>query len=82
MWRVDIHKGLFSNECVLPLGVFETEDLAFKTLRKFAYIHEFDMLYYRGLLDPKDCRVQWIDFGSWSFFARIEETDKEGVDKC
>lgn len=80
MWKVDIYKGLFSNECVQSLGVFETENLAFKTLKGFAYIQGFDMLYYRGLLDPKDKQVQWIDFGSWSFFARIEEIGKEGVD--
>lgn len=80
MWKVDIHKGLFSNECVQSLGVFGTEDSAFRALREFAVVRGFDMFYYRILLDPKDKQVQWIDFGSWSFFARIEETDKEGVD--
>lgn len=80
MWKVDIYQGLFSNEYALSLGVFETKDSAFKTLRKFVQrYYGFDMLYYRILLDPKDNKVQWIDFDSWTFFARIEEIDKEGT---
>lgn len=80
MWKVDIYQGLFSNEYTFSLGVFETKDSAFKTLREFAQRYGFDMLYCRILLDPKDNKVQWIDFGSWTFFARIEEINKEGTD--
>lgn len=80
MWKVDIYNGLFSNECVQSRGVFETEDLAFIAIRKFAHNRGFDMLYYRILLDPKDKQVRWVDFGSWGLFARIEEINKEGTD--
>lgn len=77
MWKIDIYNGLFSDERVLSLGEFETTDLAFIALRQFAQMYGFDMLYYRGLLDPKNKHVQWVDFGSWSIFARIEEIDEK-----
>ena len=73
MWKIDIYNGLFSNECMQSLGEFETKESAFMALKEFAQTHEFDMLYYRSLCDPKNKQVQWIDFGSWSIFARIEE---------
>lgn len=81
MCKVDIHNGLFNNECVQSLGVFETKDLAFKALREFAHIRGLNMFYHRILLDPKDKQIQWIDFGSLRLFARIEEIGKESVEK-
>ncbi len=73
MWKVDIYNGLFSDKCMQSLGEFETEKLAFTALKEFAQMHGFDMLYFRSMIDPKNKQVQWIDFGSWSIFARIEE---------
>lgn len=82
MWKIDIYNGLFSDECVQSLGEFKTKELAFIALREFAQIHGFDMFYFRSLLDPKEKQVQWVDYGSWSYFARIEEIDEAGVEKC
>lgn len=73
MWKIDIYTGLFSDQYVQSLGEFETKDLAFMALKEFAQMHGWDMLYYRILCDPKNKQVQWIDFGSWNIFARIEE---------
>lgn len=73
MWKIDIYIGLFSDDYIRSLGEFETKELAFTALKEYAQMYGFDMLYCRILNDPKDKRVQWIDFGSWSFFARIEE---------
>ena len=73
MWKIDIYTGLFSDECMQSLGEFETEKLAFTALKEYAQIHKYNILYYRSLCDPKNKQVQWIDFGSWSIFARIEE---------
>lgn len=77
MWKIDIYNGLFSDECVQSLGEFKAENLAFVALREFAQSRGFDMLYCRILLDPKDKQVQWIDYGSWSYFARIEEINEK-----
>ena len=73
MWKIDIYNGLFSDDYIRSLGEFETKELAFTALKEYAQMHGCDMLYYRILNDPKDKQVQWIDFGSWSIFARIEE---------
>lgn len=73
MWKIDIYNGLFSDDYIRSLGEFETEELAFTALKEYAQIHKYNILYYRSLCDPKNKQVQWIDFGSWSIFARIEE---------
>ena len=73
MWKIDIYNGLFSDEYMQSLGEFETKELAFTALKEFAQMHKYNILYYRSLCDPKNKQVQWIDFGSWSIFARIEE---------
>ena len=73
MWKIDIYNGLFSDDYIRSLGEFETEELAFTALKEYAQIHKYNILYYRILNDPKNKQVQWIDFGSWSIFARIEE---------
>ena len=73
MWKIDIYNGLFSDDYIRSLGEFETKELAFTALKEYAQIHKYNILYYRSLLDPKDRQIQWIDFGSWSIFARIEE---------
>ena len=77
MWKIDIYNGLFSDEYMQSLGEFETKELAFTALNEFAQKHGFDIFYYRILNDPKDKQIQWIDFGSWSIFARIEEINKK-----
>ena len=84
MWKIDIYTGLFSDEYMQSLGEFETEELAFTALKGYAQMHGCDMLYYRSLCDPKNKQVQWIDFGSWSIFARIEkikEKEKNQMEK-
>ena len=73
MWKIDIYNGLFSDDYIRSLGEFETKELAFTALKEYAQIHKYNILYYRSLRDPKNKQVQWIDFGSWSIFARIEE---------
>ena len=73
MWKIDIYNGLFSDDYIRSLGEFETKELAFTALKEYAQIHKYNILYYRSLCDPKNKQVQWIDFGSWSIFARIEE---------
>ena len=73
MWKIDIYNGLFSDDYIRSLGEFETEELAFTALKEYAQMHKYNILYYRSLCDPKNKQVQWIDFGSWSIFARIEE---------
>ena len=73
MWKIDIYNGLFSDDYIQSLGEFETKELAFTALKEYAQIHKYNILYYRSLYDPKNKQVQWIDFGSWSIFARIEE---------
>ena len=73
MWKIDIYNGLFSDDYIRSLGEFETKELAFTALKEYAQMHGYDMLYYRSLCDTKNKQVQWIDFGSWSIFARIEE---------
>ena len=73
MWKIDIYNGLFSDDYIQSLGEFETEELAFTALKEYAQMHKYNILYYRSLCDPKNKQVQWIDFGSWSIFARIEE---------
>ncbi len=82
MWKIDIYNGLFSDECVQSLGEFETKESGFIALRQFAQMHGFDMFYFRSLLDPKEKQVQWVDYGSWSYFARIEEIGEVGAEKC
>lgn len=77
MWKIDIYTGLFSDKYIQSLGEFETKDLAFMALKEFAKIHKYNIPYYRSLCDPKNKQVQWIDFGSWSIFARIEEINKK-----
>lgn len=77
MWKIDIYNGLFSDDYIRSLGEFETKELAFTALKEYAQMHGWDMLYYRSLCDPKNKQVQWIDFGSWSIFARIEEINKK-----
>lgn len=73
MWKIDIYNGLFSDDYIRSLGEFETEELAFTALKEYAQMNKYNILYYRSLCDPKNKQVQWIDFGSWSIFARIEE---------
>ena len=73
MQKIDIYNGLFSDDYIRSLGEFETEELAFTALKEYAQMHKYNILYYRSLCDPKNKQVQWIDFGSWSIFARIEE---------
>ena len=73
MWKIDIYNGLFSDDYIRSLGEFETKELAFTALKEYAQIHKYNILYYRSLCDPKNKQVQWIDFGSWSIFAKIEE---------
>ena len=77
MWKIDIYNGLFSDDYIRSLGEFETEELAFTALKEYAQTHQYNILYYRSLRDPKNKQVQWIDFGSWSIFARIEEINKK-----
>ena len=77
MWKIDIYNGLFSDDYIRSLGEFETKELAFTALKEYAQMHKYNILYYRSLCDPKNEQVQWIDFGSWSFFARIEEINKK-----
>lgn len=77
MWKIDIYNGLFSDECMQSLGEFETKKLAFMALKEFAQMHGFDMLYCRISNDPKNKQIQWIDYGSWSYFARIEEINRK-----
>ena len=77
MWKIDIYNGLFSDDYIRSLGEFETKELAFTALKEYAQMHGCDMLYYRILNDPKDKQIQWIDFGSWSIFATIEEIHKK-----
>lgn len=77
MWKIDIYNGLFSDDYIQSLGEFETKELGFTALKEYAQMHGYDTLYYRILNDPKDKQVQWIDFGSWSIFARIEEINKK-----
>lgn len=77
MWKIDIYIGLFSDDYIRSLGEFETKELAFTALKEYAQMHGCDMLYYRILCDPKNKQVQWIDFGSWSIFARTEEINKK-----
>ena len=73
MWKIDIYNGLFSDDYIRSLGEFDTKELAFTALKEYAQMHKYNILYYRSLCDPKNKQVQWIDFGSWSIFARIEE---------
>lgn len=73
MWKIDIYNGLFSDDYIRSLGEFETKELAFTALKEYAQMHKYNILYYRSLCDPKNKQVQWIHFGSWSIFARIEE---------
>lgn len=73
MWKIDIYTGLFSDDYMRSLGEFETKESAFTALKEYAQMHKYNILYYRSLCDPKNKQVQWIDFGSWSIFARIEE---------
>ena len=77
MWKIDIYNGLFSDDYIRSLGEFETKELAFTALKEYAQIHKYNILYYRSLCDPKNKQVQWIDFGSWSIFAKIEEINKK-----
>lgn len=77
MWKIDIYNGLFSDDYIRSLGEFETKELAFTALKEYAQIHRYNILYYRSLRDPKNKQVEWIDFGSWSIFARIEEINKK-----
>lgn len=77
MWKIDIYNGLFSDDYIRSLGEFETKELAFTALKEYAQMNKYNILYYRSLCDPKNKQVQWIDFGSWSIFARIEEINKK-----
>ena len=77
MWKIDIYNGLFSDDYIWSLGEFETKELAFTALKEFAQMHKYNIPYYRILNDPKNKQIQWIDFGSWSLFARIEETKEK-----
>ena len=77
MWKIDIYTGLFSDDYIRSLGEFETKELAFTALKEYAKMHKYNIPYYRILNDPKDKLVQWIDFGSWSIFATIEEINKK-----
>lgn len=77
MWKIDIYNGLFSDDYIRSLGEFKTKELAFTALKEYAQMHKYNILYYRSLCDPKNKQVQWIDFGSWSIFARIEEINKK-----
>ena len=77
MWKIDIYNGLFSDDYIRSLGEFETKELAFTALKEYAQTRQYNILHYRSLRDPKNKQVQWIDFGSWSIFARIEEINKK-----
>lgn len=77
MWKIDIYNGLFSDDYIRSLGEFETKELAFTALKEYTQMNKYNILYYRSLCDPKNKQVQWIDFGSWSIFARIEEINKK-----
>lgn len=78
MWKIDIYNGLFSDDYIQSLGEFETKELAFTALKEYAQMHGCDMFYYYRILnDPKDKQIQWVDYGSWSYFARIEEINEK-----
>lgn len=73
MWDAVIIRQGEKNPMVKFYGSpFKTEQEARKAIRDWAIKEGYDQPFWRYWVDEHNFNVQWIDFGSWSIFGRIE----------